>query len=118
MRQASARRGQLSDDCRTDVAQRIVDFLRRLHGSKVAENVFADTGIPAETVQKMIDRVSMPSGLNLLRLLRFYGPALVCAIMDDLPEWVSEAAHAEQVKRADRHLAEALAARDALRSRP
>ena len=118
MGQASGRRGQLSDDCRTDVAQNIVDFLRRRYPANTAVNVGADTGIPIETVQKMIDRVSMPSGFNLLRLMGTYGPELICAALDQPFEWASKAAHDVQLERAERNLAEALAARDALRSRP
>lgn len=118
MRQASGRGGQLSDDCRTDVAQNIIDFLRRRYPVSTAVNVSADTGIQIETVQKMIDRVSMPSGFNLLRLIGTYGPELMCAALNEPFEWASKAAHEQQVERADRHLAEALAAREALRSRP
>lgn len=89
----------MSDDCRTDVAQNILDFLRRLYPANTAINVAADTGIPAETIQKMIDRASMPSGFNLLRLAGHYGAEFLVAAYPNAPRWLDRAHRMEERER-------------------
>lgn len=113
MRQASIRRGQLSDECRADVAQRIIDFLQARHRQKTAENVFAESGIPVETVQKMIDRVSMPNAMNFMRLGAAYGPDFFAAAYPSQLGWLDRAVREERRERLD----SAIAAMQAERAR-
>ena len=61
-------------------------------------------------------RESAPNFAAFIALISAYGPELLCAAMERTPKWLDEAARAEQLERAERNLAEALAARDALRS--
>ncbi len=103
MRQSSRASGQLSASNRTDVAERqakaerIIAFLRQRYPSKTAENVAADIGGSAETIQKMIDRYSAPSAWTYGRLVCAYGPAFLCAALESPPAWIVAAAHAERL---------------------
>ena len=112
MRKRSVERGQLSDSDRSEVGQNIVDFLRRIYPAKTAENVAADTGIAAETVQKMIDRVAMPNTFNFMRLGAAYGPEFMAAAYPRALGWLSEAARTEAQRKLDEEI-EALKARRA-----
>lgn len=103
MRQSSQASGQLSGGARTDVAERvakaerIIAFLRQRYPVKTAENVAADIGGCAETLQKMIDRVSAPSAWTYGRLVCAYGPGFLCAALASPPAWIVAAAHAERL---------------------
>ena len=112
MRQASRRSGQLSDECRTEVAQNIIDFLRRAYPVNTAINVAADTGVSAETVQKQIDRVSMPSAFNFMRYGAAYGPEFLAAAYPTQLGWLSDAAREAARRKLDAEIA-ALEARRA-----
>lgn len=113
VRKYSALRRQASEAEPHVVAGRIVGFLRARHGSKTAENVHAETGIPAKTVAKWMERASIPSGLAILRLTKVYGVEFLAALIS--APWIDELARAEQLARADRAVADAIAARDRLR---
>ena len=103
MRQSSQASGQLSGSARTDVAERIakaeriIAFLRQRYPVKTAENVAADIGGSAETIQKMIDRVSAPSAWSYGRLVCAYGPSFLCAALSNPPAWIVAAAQAERL---------------------
>lgn len=103
---------------RTSAADRVAVYLRRMHPQKTAENVAADTNLNAETVQKWLDRGSMPSAVGLIYLVGAYGPDFLAACMGDkAPEWLTLAGQDAELARlqADR---EALDARIAtLRNR-
>lgn len=98
MRHASHSEGHLSLNDRTTVAERVAGNLVARYPSKTADCVAADTGIKAETIQKILNRVSMPSGLVLLRLVAAYGPDFLAACMGSgAPSWLVTA---EREKRA------------------
>lgn len=122
MRQSSQATGQLSDSNRTDVAERqakaerIIAFLRQRYPMKTADNVAADIGGSAESIQKMIDRVSAPSAWTYGRLVCAYGPAFLCAALAKPPTWVVAAAHAERLARVEAEHARITAELAALKS--
>lgn len=103
MRQSSQASRQMSAGARTDVAERqakaerIISFLRQRYPLKTADNVAADIGGSAETIQKMIDRASAPSAWTYGRLVCAYGPAFLCAALANPPAWIVTAAHAERL---------------------
>lgn len=111
MRHSPQMSGQMSVTERTSAAQRVADFLHRLHPIKTAESVGADTGINAETIQKWFDRGSMPSAVCLIYLVGAYGPDFLAACMGDrAPEWLTAAGQ-------DAELARLKAEREALDAR-
>lgn len=75
---------------------RIVDFLQRRYPIKTAESVAAETGIPAGTVKKWLERKSHPSVAAFIDLVVVYGPALLAAAAGNPPEWLTQAARAER----------------------
>lgn len=113
-RQSPASAGQLSATDRTTAAERVVGFLRKRHPVKTADCVSAETGINADTVQKWIDRCSMPSGLGLFVLVGVYGPDFLCSIFESPPVWLSRAASDERLKRIEDEIAALEAERAAL----
>lgn len=98
MRHSPVASGHLSVAERTSAAERIIAFLRRLYPVKTAENVAADIGGSAETIQKMMDRMTTPNALTYGRLVCAYGPAFLCAALESPPAWVSAAARDEQIR--------------------
>lgn len=111
MRHTPDTAGQMSVAERTTAAGRVADFLRRLHPSKTAENVAADTGLNAVTVQKWLDRGSMPSAVCLIYLVGAYGPDFLAACMGEkTPAWLTLAGQ-------DAELARMQAEREALDAR-
>ena len=103
MRQSSQGSGQLSGAARTDVAERIekaeriIAFLWQRYPVKTAENVAADIGGTAESLQKMIDRVSTPNVLTFGRMMFAYGPAFMVAVYPNAPKWLDEAHRRERL---------------------
>ncbi|MCE4223433.1 hypothetical protein HCU64_06690 [Methylobacterium sp. C25] len=91
MKQSRVNAPTVVGDERTVVADRTIDFLRRLHPQKTAENVAADTGIAAATVARWMDRGSAPNSAAFLKLLGAYGPELLCATMDNPASWIDRA---------------------------
>jgi len=90
----------MSGAARTAAADRIVDFLRRIHPVKTAENVAADSGLHVDTIQKWIDRGSAPSLVGILTLTGAYGPdVLVAAYGERSPMWLTRIAKAERAAR-------------------
>lgn len=89
MHQQSRLSRQMSAGERTEVAERVVAYLRRQHPFDTAKNVANRTGHKVETVQKLLDRCSMPSGVFLLDLMIAYEADFLADIMvDAAPEWV------------------------------
>ena len=72
----------------TDVGDRVVGFLRRLHPSKTAQSVAAETGCGVDAIEKWLERASVPNGRAMLRLFLAYGPAFLCAVVDNPPAWL------------------------------
>lgn len=103
MRQSATETGQLSvrrtQGCEPD-GEGVILFLRNLYPQKTAESVAADTGLRPTTVRKWIDRGPAPSFRATLALIAAYGPALLAvAFGRNPPEWLSHAAHVEEMKR-------------------
>lgn len=97
MRQSRASSGQLSVAERTEKAERIIAFLRRLYPMKTAENVAADIGGSAETVQKMMDRGSTPNVVTYGRMILAYGPDFLVAVYPNAPKWLNDAHRAARL---------------------
>lgn len=88
-------RGQLSPAC----ADRAMDFLRRQHPAKTAEEIEAATcgRVSAATAKKWLSRTSAPSFLACFALISAYGPGFLAAVMDERPAWLNAAARAERL---------------------
>lgn len=56
-------------------------FLRAQHPVKPAEHAAARTGIPVETVAKLLARETLPVGRTLLAFIVAYGPDLLAAVL-------------------------------------
>lgn len=97
MRHSPATAGHLSVAERTEKAERIIGFLRRLYPAKTAENVAADLGGSAETIQKMMDRCSTPSTVLFTRMILAYGPAFLIAVYPKAPKWLDDAHRRERL---------------------
>lgn len=87
--------GQLNPASRTTVGEQIVSFLRQRRPIKTADSVSADTGVPAGTVQKWLDRGSAPSVAHFYRLVGAYGPDFLAIGFDAAPEWLASAVRTE-----------------------
>jgi hypothetical protein len=99
MKQSPANSTTVVGDERTVVAERTMEFLRRIHPHKTADNVSADTGIAASTIGRWLDRGSAPTSWAFLRLIAAYGPEFACAVMDHPPAWLDRAARDEESRR-------------------
>lgn len=97
LRQASTKSGQLSGAERSAVADRVVAYLRSRHPAKTAEHVAAESGVGVDTVQKWLDRGSMPSGLALCMLIGAYGPDFLRVALPKTPAWLDRAAREERL---------------------
>lgn len=114
MRQSSRLKRQLSGICRTDVAERIVSFLRRRYPHNTAENVAADTGIKSATVSKWMERTSAPSVSAFLQLWNAYDANLLAAVAPRTFGWLDEAVRAQAQAGLDARIAELRAQRELL----
>lgn len=76
---------------RTDVAGRVVAFLRGLYPQKWADCVAADLGVSVHTIRKLEERGSAPSLALFSRMVLAYGPAVMCAALPEVPEWLGDA---------------------------
>lgn len=103
MEQSSRKFQQLSGSVPTrvgekqDKAERIIDFLRRIHPYKTAENVAAETGCSVESIARMIERRSAPDVVNFSRLIGTYGFPFLVAVFPCRPQWLSDAYQREQL---------------------
>ncbi len=67
-------------------------FIRARHPSKPAEHCAALTGIPFDSVDKMLKRETLPNGRNFLLCIMAYGPDLLAVVMPDADErWLAGA---------------------------
>jgi len=78
-----------------DVGEALRAFLRKRHPHDTAKAVGRLTGISPHSVDKWLNRASIPSGVPLLRLLIAYGPSLAVALLPNGPEWLKEAYRSE-----------------------
>jgi len=68
------------------------EFIRARHPHKPAEQCAALTGIPFDSVNKMLVRESLPNGRNFLLCIIAYGPELLAVVMPDADErWLAGA---------------------------
>jgi ubiquinone biosynthesis protein UbiJ len=77
----------------------VIAFLRQRYPSKTPDHVAADTGVPAGTVQKWLDRGSAPSVAHYTRLWLAYGPEFLAATIERAPAWLDAAHRAEEAAR-------------------
>lgn len=77
----------------------MIAFLRQRHPLKTPDHVAADTGVPAGTVQKWLDRGSAPSVAHYCRLWLAYGPEFLAATIERAPAWLDAAHRAEEATR-------------------
>ncbi|MFC7663770.1 hypothetical protein [Methylorubrum suomiense] len=73
----------------------------------------ADSGVPAGTVQKWLDRGSAPSVVHFARLVSAYGPDFLSTAFATPPAWLDQAVRDERaaVLRAEIAAREAMLAR-------
>lgn len=85
-------------------------FIRAQHPSKPAEHCAAMTGIPLDSVEKMLRREALPNGRNFLLCVVAYGPALIAAVLPNAEErWLTGA----QILADQAHLEDELARTEA-----
>ena len=96
MRQSSRFERHESLRERTNVAERMIAFLRQRYPVKTADNVAVDLGCSAETVAKMIERVATPNAVTFGRMILAYGPAFLVAVYPKAPAWLDEAHRRER----------------------
>ena len=75
-------------------------FLRQKHGSKIAVEVEAMTGIPARTVERWFSttRPVAPRLQHMMGLLHAYGPSvLAAAYPTKAPAWLDDAVRADRI---------------------
>lgn len=96
MRQSSRFDRHESGSERTNVAERIITFLRLRYPTKTADNVAADLGCSPETVAKMMERVATPNAVTFGRMVLTYGPAFLIAVYPKAPAWLDEAHRRER----------------------
>jgi hypothetical protein len=119
MRQSSDNRPTSVGFEPTSVGRRVAAQLRERHPVKTAQAVSAETGIPAATIEKLIERENLPSAATLWALLKAYGASFMVATFPDPPRWLTDAAHAERIARAEAALIRAKADLEtALEARP
>ena len=90
---------------RTVVQDRFSNFLRSKYPIKTADNVAADTGLPAATVQRWLDRGSAPSLWALGKLIGAYDAEVLCATLENPPAWLMAAARQQERERLEREIA-------------
>lgn len=102
---------------RSGAAERIIAFLRSRYPTKTADNVAADTGLGAPTVQTWIDRCTAPNIVGIIALTSAYGPDFLTACMGErAPAWLSAAHREAEAARIDREIEELKARRASLRA--
>lgn len=111
--QKPSRSRQSDSAARTDVGERVIGFLRHLHPTKTAENVSIESGVPAGTVQKWLDRGSAPSVVHFARLVSAYGPDFLATAFASPPAWLNQAVREERAAT----LKAEIAAREAILAR-
>ncbi|MBO3760378.1 hypothetical protein [Ciceribacter sp. L1K22] len=83
----------------------LIDWLRQRYPRSTTVNVEAETGIPAASVENWLHRRSQPSVEHFIRLVAAFGPEVLQACLVATPDWVEQAAAAEQAKAIDEEIA-------------
>jgi DNA-binding transcriptional regulator YiaG len=94
--------------------ERVCAFLRETYPHKTADSVAADTGIAAATIRKWLEAKATPNGAAVVLLAAVYGPEFLCAVMDNPPDWMTDAGRAQARARLDDGLAELMRLREAV----
>lgn len=84
---------------------RLKAFLRRIHPSKTAMNVAADTGCSVAQVEKWLVGEALPNCLATMRLISAYGPDFIAAMFGAEPAWLAAACAADRAKKIDLEIA-------------
>jgi hypothetical protein len=79
---------------------RAVAFMRERHPVKTAEHVSADTGVSTDTVREWLDGIARPGFDHYSAMIAVYGLPFLSAAIVTKPRWLTDAAHAERVSRA------------------
>lgn len=99
-----ARRGRID-------AAGLARFLRAQHPHKPAEHASVRTGVPLDTVTKILKRETLPVGRTLLAFVVGYGPELLAAVLPDVDErWLEGARILADQARLEEELARTRAA--------
>ncbi|MGX5773904.1 hypothetical protein [Methylorubrum zatmanii] len=89
-------------------------FIRARHPHKPAEHCAGLTGIPLDSVEKMLVRESLPNGRNFLLCIVAYGPDLLAAVIPEADErWLAGARILADQARLEEELARTRAAIEA-----
>lgn len=79
------------------LGERVSAFLRRMHPSKTADNVAAETGVPVNTIKTWLQRGSAPDAEGYTALWIAYGPAFLEALADSRsPDWLKQIRRAHE----------------------
>ena len=114
-RQLGVTARQLGGSKSHDVGGALRAFLRKRHPEDTAKAVGRLVGISPHSVDKWLNRASIPSGVALLQLIIAYGPELAVALMPDGPEWLKEAWRSEARKKLTAEMAEMAAKLEQIR---
>lgn len=90
---------------RTQIARRIVGWLRQSYPAKTAEHVAADLKVTPEAVQKWQSRESAPSIETFAAMGEKYGPEFVLSAFPSWT-WLEPLARAELTRRLENEIAE------------
>lgn len=79
------------------LGERVSAFLRRMHPTKTADNVAAETGIPVNTVKTWLQRGSAPDAEGYTALWIAYGPEFLEALAGGRsPDWLVQTRRAHE----------------------
>jgi len=95
----STAHGKVSAAASKALGERIAAFLRQTHPAKTAQNVSADTGLPASTVAKWLEGASTPGVYAGFKLADAYGPDFIAAVWPERLGFLAKAARMEERER-------------------
>jgi hypothetical protein len=90
---------------RTEVAERVIAFLRETYPSKTAENVASDIGVSIHAVEKWLARESAPSLPTFGILAMAYGPEFVARVFPSLT-WLDPVVRRRMADKLESEIAE------------
>jgi molybdopterin converting factor small subunit len=90
---------------RTEIAGRIVAYLREIYPTKTAEHVAADVGVTVYAVEKWLSRESAPSLSAFGIMSMIYGPEFVSRAFPKM-SWLDPVVRAEKVRKLNSEIAE------------
>jgi hypothetical protein len=93
----------------------LVDWLRQEYPRSTCQNVEAETGIPAATVENWLIGRSRPTVDHFVRLIFVFGPALLQTSVTRPAGWMERAAQTERALELDQEIERLRLERDKLR---